>query len=66
MQRRIKGGIPRATETWEQIPISMETNPKVKEEIILRNTFVNAQLIIADDDQSLAIRSFDDTEDPKR
>lgn len=44
----------------------METNPKVKEEIILRNTFVNAQLVIADDDQYLAIRSFDDTEDPKR
>ena len=48
------------------IPISMESNPKVKEEIILRNTFINAQLINADDETSLAIRSFDDTEDVRR
>ena len=40
--------------------MSMESSPHKKEEIILRNTFINAQLILNSEDQSLAIKSIDE------
>ena len=46
--------------------MSMESSPKMKEEIILRNTFINAQLIMNSEDQSLAIQSLDDIEEANK
>ena len=56
-QRRAKKGTPQASEAWDKIPMSMESSPTKKDEIILRNTFINAQLIMNSEEQSLAIQS---------
>ena len=45
--------------------MSMESDLKKKEEIILRNTFVNAQLIMGSEEQTLMVPSVDDSIVPK-
>ena len=51
-QRRIKKGNPRCSETWDVIPNAFSSQVK-NEEAVLRNTYLNAQLILHEDDKCL-------------
>lgn len=45
--RRRKQGVPPATEMWDPIPREEHMSSVVKgEEVLLRNTFINAQMIL--------------------
>lgn len=51
-QRRLKKGSPSCSETWDAIPNAFSSLVK-NEEAVLRNTYINAQLILQDDDKLL-------------
>ena len=55
-QRRIKRGNPRCSETWDEVPEPFGSLIK-NEEAILRNTYINAQLILQEDDKPIDIPS---------
>ena len=49
-QHRRRGqGFPPVTELWDPIPPSVITSRVWQEEVILRNTFVNAQMVLSSD-----------------